>query len=426
MGKKTTNTRSLRTTELTGLVDPIERSVDHHRNRVMPSENSKIMPSIIDGPRLIHPDEFREAMVLTERCFGYDPGGLEARMPHCFDDTKPERHAIIKQNGTVVSHVACIPAELRAGETLVDCHGIAGVATDPTYRGEGHMTQLLEFWLEHLDSREIPLAELEGDRMGYERFGWENAGREIRYRITDRSFTARTDGDDAVRPYRGEDDLDLIAGVHERERYRVVRDRRRYERLFDQHELETIVYEGSQPAYLSYRGRDPASILEFGGSREGLTALLTSVLQSASEIELFTHPHHPHVPFFSVCALDWETHPHRKLNLLDLPKTIRAYEPLLSERWLSVVDEFGPIAGSITLEIDGETTEIAETATIGYDGSSVCVERTSETPDVSLDRREMTQFLFGSSDVYHSTKRLHPFLMAVLPLEYYFWQTETI
>lgn len=381
------------------------------------------MPSIPDRPRLIRPNEFREAMALTERCFGYDSGGLEARMPHCFDASRPERHAVVKRDGAVVSHVACIPAELRAGNANIECHGIAGVATDPDHRGNGYMTQLIEFWLDRLSSKGVPLAELEGDRVGYGHFGWENAGRETGYRITDRSFAVGSDGTDTVRPYE-EDDIELIVDIHEHERYRIVRDRRRYERLFDQRDLETIVYEGSRPAYLSYRGTDPASVLEFGGSREGLTTLLAHVLTSATEIELFTHPHHPHVPLFRDLALDWETRPHRKLNLLDLPGTVRAYEPLLSDRWSAVVEGFGSISGEITLGID--ETGTAEAVTIAYDDSGTRIERTDREPEVSLDRRTMTGVLFGSSDDCWSIKRSHPFLRAVLPLEYYFWRTETI
>lgn len=384
------------------------------------------MSSSVDGPRLACPDEFRETMTLVERCFGYGQGGLEARMPHCFDESLPERHAIIKHNDRVVSHIACVPTELYAGEATIDCHGIAGVATDPDYRGDGHMTQLLEFWLDHSKSQGVPLAELEGDRVGYGRFGWENAGREIRYTITDRSFNAPADESGTVRPYRGSGDIEFIEQLHERERYRVGRDRRRYERLFGQHELDTIIFEGSRPAYLSYRGTDPASVLEFGGSREGVVVLLKYVLQLASEIELFTHPHHPHVSLFSTLALDWKTRPHRKLNLLDLPRTIRAYEPLLAERWLSIVDKFGSLTGDITIGIDSERIDTAESVTIDYDSSGVRIRRTTRTPDITLGRCEMTRFLFGSSDAFYSIKQSHPFLAAVLPLEYYFWQTETI
>lgn len=392
------------------------------------------MTAAIDGPRLVRPEEFREAMTLTERCFGFERGGLESRMPHCFDESRPKRHGIVKRDGAVVSHVACVPAELRAGDIRVECGGIAGVATAPDHRGEGYMTQLIEFWLERLDEGNIPLAELEGDRVGYGRFGWENAGRERRYLITDRSFGREPDVTDRIRQYRSPEDLDAIESIHERERYRVSRDRRRYERLFDQRNLETLVFEGDRPAYLSHRGNDPTAVLEFGGSREGVTALLATVLESgeSGELAVFTHPHHPLTALFREVATDWRTQPHRKLNVLDLPGTVEAYEPLLADRWRSMAEDVGGNrSGSVTLALDGteagESVEAPrEPVTITTTGGALAVERTSRSPDVVLDRRTMTRLLFGSPDACWSIKRSRPILRSVLPLEYYFWRTETI
>ncbi|WP_207592809.1 GNAT family N-acetyltransferase [Halomontanus rarus] len=393
------------------------------------------MGANIDGPRTLRPDEFRDAMALAERCFGHEPGGLEARMPHCFDESRPDRHAIIKRDDEVVSHVVCVTAELRAGDVLVPCRGIAGVATDPDHRGNGYMTRLLEFCLRRIEADGVPLAELEGDRVGYGRFGWENAGREYRFRITRRSFDAAGPvadvGTDLVHPVRTESgDLDAIERVHEAEQYRIARDRDQYERLFGQRGLETLVYDGDRPAYLCHRGAEPTSVLEFGGSERGVTALLDRVLEG-DDITLYTHPHHPLVSLFVDTATDWSLVPHRKLNVLDLPAVLEAYEPLLEDRWTSAVDGVGVsiAGGSVTLAIapdDRNPPSRPTPVTIRFEGPDVEVGRTDREPDLVLDRRTMTRLLFGSPDACHEVKRTHPFLGAVLPLEYYFWQTETI
>lgn len=110
--------------------------------------------------------------------------------------------------------------------------------------------------------------------------------------------------------------------------------------------------------------------------------------------------------------------------MLDLPGTLDAYEPLLADRWSTVVDDLGAASGSVTLAIDEPSTR--KTATISYDGTGVRVERTARRPDVLLDRATMTRLLFGSPDACWSIRRTRPFLRAVLPLEYYFWRTETI
>lgn len=387
------------------------------------------MPSSIEGPRLIRQEEFQESMDLVNRCFGFKRGGLEARMPHCFDESHPERHAIIKRDGAVVSHAVCVPAELRAGDARIDCHGIAGVATDPDHRGNGHMTQLLEFWLEQLDDRDIPLAELEGDRVRYGRFGWENAGREREYQITRRSFGGEQTHSEHGRSYWGATDIPLIRSLHESEQFRVQRDRRRYECLLDQTDLETLIYEGDRPAYLCYRGEGPTSVLEFGGSRVGVATLLDSVLETSGDVHLYTHPRHPLVSLFREVAGDWKLRPHRKLNVLDVATTLDSYRPLLEDRWSSVCSALTGGSGAVSIGIAGDRgyTDSGQAALVRYeDDGTVTVERTDTDPDVTAGRRKITRLLFGTADDCQCIKRAHQFLAAVLPLGYYFWQTETI
>lgn len=369
--------------------------------------------------RLLEPDEFREAMELAELCFGRAPGNLERRMPHCFDEEHPERHAVVEVGGELVSHVVCVPATLRAGPARIDCVGIAGVATHPDHRGNGHMSALLEFWLERLDDRAIPIAELEGDRRRYGRFGWENAGREHRYRITERSFDGAGGDPEAVRPLEGTD-LDSLMAVHETERYGVARDRRRYGQLLGQAGLETVVTEDGAFSYLSYRGNDLASVLEFGGTPSGIRDLVAATLERASKLEVYTHPRHPLDPVFRSVATDWSTIPHRKLNILDLAGLLAAYQPFLTERWARFRPVLDPTDSTVSLGIDG-----GQAVTLRF-GETVTVERTDGTPDISLDRRRMVDFLFGSPHRYWPIDDSFPELEVVLPLEYYFWETETI
>lgn len=390
----------------------------------------------IDGPRRLQAGEFREAMALVEDCFDRAPGELEARMPHCFDASHSARHAVITVDGTIVSHVVCVPADLRAGDARIACGGFAGVATHPNHRGQGYMTRLIAYWLEELAAAGVPLAELEGDRVRYGAFGWENAGRELRVRVTRRSFdvgagnAASAIDSDAIRPYDGtEDDLGDIRRIHERERYRVDRDRNRYRALLGQRGLETYLYDGAAPAYLAYRGDDPAAVLEFGGSRIGVVTLLDRLLGEVEETVIFTHPHHDRVPLLVDCALEWRAIPHRNLNLLDLHSVLDAFEPLLSERWRNVEDALEAKAGTVTLAVSDDLPPAGtntEAVRLTYDAQGVRVSTTDADPDITHDRRAMTRLLFGDPDANRTTKRSHPFLAAVLPLEYYFWRTETI
>lgn len=378
----------------------------------------------VDGPRLATPDEFGQIAALLNSCFGFEGTTPVERLPHCFDPNHIERHAVVVEDDTVVSHAVCVPVRLVAGSAAVNCAGIAGVATNEMYRGRGFMTDLLEFWLDRTDERNIPLVELEGDRTRYGRFGWENAGREYRYTVTRRSCDPpASTGSYSHDVYKGaDDDIDLIRRLHETERFRVRRDRAMYRLLLGQHGLETLLRRADDgPAYVSYRTRESTvSILEFGGTRTGIHALIDDVFrrQSPDELVLYSPVQHPHHDLFRDVASHWELIPHRKLNVRSLDVTMKAFIPLIRDRW----EWFGTgHTGTVSIGIEG-----GDAIELAYGDGTVECESSDGTPDVSLSRREMAGFLFGFPDQWRTITSLDPFLRTVLPLDYYFWETETI
>lgn len=143
--------------------------------------------------------------------------GEAACLPFVYDREQPERHAVITADGDIVSHTACVPETLSIGEdATVECDGIGGMAIAKPHRGNGYMSRLLQFWLERMAANDVPPSELSGNRERYGHFGWERAGREIVYSVTERSATdASIDGD--VRIYDGaEPDLESIRLLHGR------------------------------------------------------------------------------------------------------------------------------------------------------------------------------------------------------------------
>lgn len=94
----------------------------------------EIMSSADIGPRVIHSDEFEETMDLVNRCFEFESEELEARMPHCFDEAHPERHAIIERNGEIVSHVVYVPAEVWVNGARLSSRVTPGIGTSPSSR----------------------------------------------------------------------------------------------------------------------------------------------------------------------------------------------------------------------------------------------------------------------------------------------------
>jgi GNAT superfamily N-acetyltransferase len=371
------------------------------------------MPTI-DGPRLVRPEEFSEVLELVDRCFSREQSGMAARLPFCYDETHLEYHAVVCRNGSVVAHAGAIPQTLAVDGGEVGCRGISGVATDPRYRGNGYMSDLLEFWLDHIDE---PLMDLGGDRQRYGHFGWENAGREVRYRVTERSLQSSPDV--SVRHYTGDAaDLDTLCDIHAEEPYRVVRSRKTSRQVYSRRGTETLRTTDEQPAYVSFNRetRDP-QIVEWGGSADGVVGLLAYVFQwfDASSLTVVAPPSHQLTPALRKGSESWQVTPMRMLNIRDLPTLLSGFEAELTRQWETYQ---GMGAGDLTLGITGDE----DTARLRYD-DGITVDRTDATPDIALDRREMTHLLFGSPAC---EIRSNPVLNAVTPLNYYIWPSERV
>lgn len=379
----------------------------------------------VDGPRLATEDDFDEMMDLLDRYFAYERGGMAARLPFCYDPARSDRHAIIEADGRIVSHVAAIPQTLSVGDGTVECWGIGGVATDRRYRGNGYMSELLEFWLDRMDEAAVPLSDLSGNRQRYAHFGYENAGSEYRYVIDERSFAGTPmSAADLVRYDRNGERFDVLRSIHDAEPYRVVRDRGASETVFGQRGLETLVYDGEDPAYLSLTRESRArTVEEFGGSDRGVERLLSHVLAvyDLNELTVRAPPVHPLADAFARHSRHWTNHPHRKLRICDLRRVLEAFRGQIEERW----DRSGRTErGGVTLGLADSDT--GDAVRLAYDEDSVSIERSGADPDRSLNRSATTAFLFGQPERVARRRRRDPFLETVLPLRFYLWPTEHV
>ncbi|MFB6218651.1 MAG: enhanced intracellular survival protein Eis [Halobacteriaceae archaeon] len=364
-------------------------------------------------PRLATAEEFPALLDLVDRCFHHPEGGLAARWPHCYDRDRPGRHAVIERDGRVVAHVGCIPDTLVVGDHTIETWGISGVATDPRYRGEGHMSALLGFWLDRMAAAGVPLSKLGGDRTRYGRFGWEAAGRDRRYRVTPRSLA--WDGDSSrVRRY-DESDLPAVRELYESRRLRMDRDERDYRERLGRRQVQTLLY--GEEAYIAFtRGGEEGRVFEAEGSREGVRTLLGHALAAYGLDALVCHRH----PDDALAGLfgapdvsnESTTHPHRMVYVRDLPAVLAAFEGQMARRW-----DGGD--GTVSVGIEGETA-----ARIGYGSGGVSVSEAGDA-DLVLDRRAATRLLFGDAATVPGY-RGHPFLDAVLPLDFYVPRTDTV
>ncbi len=387
----------------------------------------------IDGPRLARRDEYPEILDLVDRCFQRPDGVMEAEWAHCYDESQPEQHAIIKRDGRVVANVGCVFDTLIVGDAELPSAGITGVATDFRHRGEGYMSQLLEFWLDRMDERGVVLSELGGDRKRYGRFGWEVAGRDRYYRITDRSFVDRPDRDEDVahssrdeyvERYDGSDEaIAFVTELYRTKRLRVKRDRDAFRTRLGRSNLETVTYtESGAEAYLTFsRGHRGGWIYEVAGSERGVRVLLAHVFDvfGPETLRCRLHPSDPLNALFGAPDVSsrWRTVPHRSVNIRDLPALLEAFSGQLARRW----NRIGGEAGTLVLGIASEDNPVA----MVWSDDGVTAGPTDDEPDLELDRLAMTRLLFGYPETV-SDYDGHPFLDAVLPLDCYLPRTDQV
>lgn len=377
-----------------------------------------------DGPRLATTDEFPEMMELLDRYFSYERGGMAARLPYCYDPTNIEHHAIIREDGRIVSHVGAFPQTLVVGDEEIECWGFGGVATHRQYRGNGYMSELIDFWFDRMDTRNVPLAELSGNRQRYNHFGWEAAGREFQYKIHSRSFSDAVSDHERVVPYDGsEEQLDLLRTLHGEEPYRVKRDEERSRTVFGQRGLETLLYDhGNEAAYVSLSRESRArTISEFGGSARGIEAVLTHLFDSydINNLTAVVPPRHPLNSTFRRHSRTWSLRNHRNVKILDLPATVDRFSGQMQRHWRSAA---GTGDGSLTLGIRGADNAVR----ISYTPEHVDVNPTDDDPELELNEHDVVALLFGFHDRQRELKERHPFLATVLPLDFFIWQTEHV
>ena len=380
----------------------------------------------IEGPRLATEEDFPDILDLVDRCFGRRDGGMGDEWAHCYDEMKPEEHAIIKRDGRLVSNIGCIRQTLKIGDSELEAAGITAVSTDPRYRGNGYMTQLLEFWLDRMDDLGIPLSELAGSRKRYGRFGWDNAGRDRRYRITERSFQNPPNRDEHIRRYDGSEVLfGLVQDLYESQRFFVVRDEESFRTHLGRSNLETVVYtESGEESYLTFtRNERDGWIYEAVGTERGVRALLAYTFRTfgsgLNSLRTRLHPSDPLNDFFGSWEVSnhWETSVHRKVNVRDLPAVLDAFTGQITDRWRRI--GMGEATVTVGIDEDDDAAEIVA----GEDGAAVS--RVTTRPEIELNRREAARLLFGYPETV-SAYDGHPLLDAVLPLEFFIPRTDQV
>jgi predicted N-acetyltransferase YhbS len=234
------------------------------------------------------PDEILELVELANRIFrGRRPGDMGAEYPLLICAENCEQLRVARADGRLVAHVGiCIRDAVILGAPL-RVASIGAVCTDPDYRGRGIASDLMADAAAHSRARGASLMLISGGRGLYHRLGYVTVGRFNRYQAPSGDLAAGLE----LAPL-GEDDLDAVIALHQREPVRFLRPREDWERLLAagmlmNHRAELLLarQEGVPVAYLAVR--EPASssaapeVLEFAGSRGASAAVLPAVAARA-------------------------------------------------------------------------------------------------------------------------------------------------
>ncbi len=177
------------------------------------------MPAIVDFINYV----FSQAHV---------PHDFKALLPKVYADGAPAGqeayHYLAKQDGKIVSCVACRPTELIFGENRLKCGYVGSVSVHPYHRGEGHMKKLMGNMLADAREKNLDMLILGGQRQRYGYFGFENAGFKLCFRVNKSNVRHALSGADAsdvgIRPLT-ESDVPEAYALWEKQPMRAQRSR---------------------------------------------------------------------------------------------------------------------------------------------------------------------------------------------------------
>jgi ribosomal protein S18 acetylase RimI-like enzyme len=242
-------------------------------------------------PRACRLEELPALARLTNRVFRPSGGSMSAEYPLVFREENLEQLRVIDRDGELVSHVGiCVREALILGVPL-RVASIGAVCTDPTCRGAGLASRLMEDVRAHAIARGADLMLISGGRGLYHRLGYVEVGRFPCYRVPPGAPSAAV----SVTEYASAD-LPAIMALHTREPIRFRRPREDWERvlaagmLMNQKGTLWVVRQEAQPvAYLAVqrpRPREdgsagPARVMEYAGDRWAIAEAAPDVIARA-------------------------------------------------------------------------------------------------------------------------------------------------
>lgn len=210
--------------------------------------------------RQLRSDEFEISTKLSEYAFQYTltPEQRESNQKHF----KPERFWGIFDGEELQAKLTIIPLQVYVHGNKFDMGGIAGVATWPENRRQGHVSTLLKHALHEMKSKGQTLSFLHPFSIPfYRKFGWELYAEYKKYTIPVSKFPRKVEVPGRI--VRGVTDIPTLDGMYQAyaSRYNgtLVRDEAWWTRSVLQGDNHSVVYysaEGKPTGYALYELKD--------------------------------------------------------------------------------------------------------------------------------------------------------------------------
>ncbi len=250
--------------------------------------------------------------------------------PWCWreENTDYAHTYLIREGAQIVSLVRMFPLDLSLGGVQIRIGGIGGVSTNPTCRGKGYMSQLLQHAINQMKAEQMPVSILWGDQHRYQTFGYQTAGKAVTLTISRRGLEKmRVPPLDSVR-FQGQPELlsQMMQAYHAHGFHR----RRTAEefRLACRHpELLLFCTHAKDP--FAYLGLMNGSPVEYGGDMQSVLGLTAQLMARLGRWTMdFRFPHWEAVPqSVRAAAGTWKIEPAGQIRILDLEKTLAWFAP---------------------------------------------------------------------------------------------------
>jgi len=340
-------------------------------------------------------DEFAEAIDLINFVFShtYGPHDFETMLPKLY---RPEPELVrchwgVREDGALVALAGSYPLTWQVGESALRVAGIGAVATHPRHRGSGLMRAVVGHCVAEARANGCHLSWLDGLGHRYRHFGYERAGAEVSFQLTERDFAVAGIDADGMRFRRlreGDALLEQAARLHAGQRVHWRR---------PPAELARICASWGGALYAALEGDELAAYLVAARDRNSVTELVAVDAATAVRVAAAWRAERS-APRVQVAVSPWQHALARRLGALadstrvqccgnwqvfDWPAVLAA---LLAERARAE-----PLpAGKAVVEIAG-----AGCLRLWVDGAAAGCELSNAEPQVRLTAAEALRALGG-------------------------------